>query len=80
MQDDNPAAEQKALADNAISNFSSRADCKGLAIVTGACSGMGLAFAAKAAAQGMVVVVLDIADGKFAEVEAQLKAAGAKGG
>ena len=62
-----PAAEAQALEMNAIPKFATRGDCKGLAIVTGACSGMGLAFARKAATQKMVVVALDLAADKFAE-------------
>jgi len=62
---------------NAIPDFASRPDCKGLAVVTGGSSGIGRGLAIKAAACGMTVVVLDLTDKQFPEVEDELREVGA---
>ena len=49
-----------ALDYNSISNFTTRSDCKGLAIITGSSSGMGRAFALRAASYGMTVIGMDL--------------------
>ena len=64
------------IAANAIPGFA--ASTKGqVAIVTGGCSGMGLAFATKAAQCGMICVVMDMDAAKFPDTEKALKGAGA---
>ena len=48
-----------------------------IAVVTGGCSGMGLAMALNAARDGMVLIVMDMDVAQFPETEKTLKAAGA---
>lgn len=71
-----PQSLKDAFASNAIPDFENRSDCKGLAIVTGGSSGMGKAFAMRAATCGMTVVVMDIGTSTFPQLESELKAAG----
>jgi len=49
-----------------------------VAVITGGASGIGLALARRAAAEGMNLVLADIEDGALAAAAAELKAAGAK--
>ncbi len=49
-----------------------------VAVITGGASGIGLALARRAAAEGMKLVLADIEDGALAAAAAELKAAGAK--
>jgi len=51
---------------------------KKVAVITGGASGIGLALARRAAAEGMKLVLADIEDGALAAAAAELKAAGAK--
>lgn len=67
---------QSDMQENAIPNFMVSVK-GGLAVVTGGCSGMGLAVATKAATCGMIPVVLDMDTSQFAATEQELKAAGA---
>lgn len=48
-----------------------------VAVITGGAAGIGLAAAQRFAAHGMTIVIADLRDGLFAEVEAALRAAGA---
>ena len=48
-----------------------------VAVVTGAASGIGFAVAARAAAEGMTVVLADIDTGKLRDAAAALRGAGA---
>lgn len=63
-------------AANAIPGFFTSSAGR-LAIVTGGCSGMGLAFATRAASCGMIPCVLDMDTASFPNVEKELRAAGA---
>lgn len=63
-------------AANAIPGFSTNSKGR-LAIVTGASSGMGLAFATRAASCGMIPCVLDMAVDSFPQLETDLRSAGA---
>ena len=68
-----------ALESNSIPGFATRTDCRGVAVITGGSSGMGLAFAKRAATCGMSVVVLDVSTTTFLELEDSLKGLGAAG-
>jgi len=76
LEDLRDAQIKNDIQENAIPGFS-QSSKGGLAVVTGGCSGMGLAFATKAAQCGMIPIVLDMDTTKFPQVEQELRKQGA---